>query len=180
MDLIPMAVTFIACLGIGLDYGMLMGIGVNLMFILYNAARPKVRVRNMTIETQDVLLVTPEQGLVFPAAEYIRDVVFNHSVTTEDGVVVVVEGTNVYNVDSTVAKNMTMLVDDIEIKKQKIIFWNWKHSIQVACQGIDARMSKYFSYEENLECLLQGITAESTGDNTNGTQNTSSGTEPNV
>ena len=56
------------------------------------------------IETQDVLLVTPEQGLVFPAAEYIRDVVFNHSVTTEDGVVVVVEGTNVYNVDSTVAK----------------------------------------------------------------------------
>jgi len=53
-------------------------------------------------------------------------------------------------------QNMTMLVDDIEIKKQKIIFWNWKHSIQVACQGIDARMSKYFSYEENLECLLQG------------------------
>lgn len=48
--------------------------------------------------------MTPEQGLVFPAAEYIRDVVFNHSVTTEDGVVVVVEGTNVYNVDSTVAK----------------------------------------------------------------------------
>jgi len=56
------------------------------------------------IETQDVLLVTPEQGLVFPAAEYIRDVVFNHSVTAEDGVVIVVEGTNVHNVDSTVAK----------------------------------------------------------------------------
>lgn len=44
-----MAVTFIACLGIGLDYGMLMGIGVNLMFILYNAARPKVRVRSLTV-----------------------------------------------------------------------------------------------------------------------------------
>ena len=51
---------------------------------------------------------------------------------------------------------MTMLVEDMDIRKQKIIFWNWKHSIQVACQGVDAKMSKYFSYEENLECLLQG------------------------
>lgn len=56
------------------------------------------------IETQDVLLLTPEQGLVFPAGEYIRGVVFNHSVTAENGVVVVVEGTNVHSVDSTVAK----------------------------------------------------------------------------
>jgi hypothetical protein len=44
-----MAATFIACLGIGLDYGMLIGIGVNLMFILYNSARPKVQVRNLTV-----------------------------------------------------------------------------------------------------------------------------------
>jgi MFS superfamily sulfate permease-like transporter len=49
VDLIPMAVTFIACLGIGLDYGMLTGIGINLMFILYNSARPKVQVRNLTV-----------------------------------------------------------------------------------------------------------------------------------
>jgi hypothetical protein len=51
-----------------------------------------------------VLLVTPKQGLVVPAAEYIRDMVFSHSVKTENGVLVVVEGTNVHNVDSTVAK----------------------------------------------------------------------------
>jgi MFS superfamily sulfate permease-like transporter len=44
-----MAATFIACLGFGLDYGMLIGIVVNLMFILYNAARPKVQVRNLTV-----------------------------------------------------------------------------------------------------------------------------------
>jgi MFS superfamily sulfate permease-like transporter len=44
-----MVVTFIACLGIGLDYGILTGIGVNLMFILYNSARPRVQVRNLTV-----------------------------------------------------------------------------------------------------------------------------------
>lgn len=44
-----MLVTFVACLGLGLDYGMLIGIGVNLVFILYNSARPKVQVRNLTV-----------------------------------------------------------------------------------------------------------------------------------
>jgi sodium-independent sulfate anion transporter 11 len=56
IDLIPMAVTFIACLGIGLDYGMLLGIGVNLMFILYSSARPKVQVRNLAV-SKPILLV---------------------------------------------------------------------------------------------------------------------------
>jgi hypothetical protein len=48
--------------------------------------------------------VTPEQGLVFPAAEYIRDVVFRYCLTTESNVIVVVQGTNVHHIDSTVAK----------------------------------------------------------------------------
>lgn len=63
MDLIPMAVTFIACLGIGLDYGMLMGIGINLIFILYSSARPKVRVRSLTVSS--LLLVKYIYGCRF-------------------------------------------------------------------------------------------------------------------
>ncbi|XP_021915006.1 sodium-independent sulfate anion transporter-like isoform X2 [Zootermopsis nevadensis] len=184
IDLIPMAVTFIACLGIGLDYGMLLGIGVNLMFILYSSARPKVQVRNLTIEAQEVLLVIPEQGLVFPAAEYIRDAVFRSCLMTESNVIVVIEGTNVHHIDFTVAQNMAMLVDDLEIKNQKIIFWNWKHSAEVVCRGIDAKLSKYFYYEGNMESLLQGLTAErghnGTGDSTNETNSTSLVTEPSV
>jgi hypothetical protein len=53
---------------------------------------------------------------------------------------------------------MTMLVEDLKIRNQKVVFWNWKHNAEVACQGIDAKMSKYFYYEENLEGLLQGET----------------------
>jgi hypothetical protein len=51
---------------------------------------------------------------------------------------------------------MTMLVDDLNTRNQKIVFWNWKHSAEVVCRGIDAKMSKHFSYEDNLECMLQG------------------------
>jgi anti-anti-sigma regulatory factor len=41
---------------------------------------------------------------MFPAAEYIRDMVYSHCLKTESNVVVVVEGTNVHHIDSTVAK----------------------------------------------------------------------------
>jgi hypothetical protein len=51
---------------------------------------------------------------------------------------------------------MTMLVEDLKVRNQKVVFWNWKHSAEVVCQGIDAKMSMYFNYEDNLECLLQG------------------------
>jgi len=50
-DLIPGFGTFIACLVLPLEYGILVGIGLNILFILYHAARPKI-----TIENQEVSL----------------------------------------------------------------------------------------------------------------------------
>jgi nitrate reductase NapAB chaperone NapD len=52
--------------------------------------------------------VTPEQGIVFPAAEYIRDLVFRHCLAAEGNIIVVIEGANVHNIDSTVAKVRTL------------------------------------------------------------------------
>jgi len=53
-------------------------------------------------------------------------------------------------------QNITMLVEDLQVRKQKIVFWNWKLGAEVVCRGIDAKMSKYFCYEKNLDCMLQG------------------------
>jgi len=50
-DLIPGFGTFIACLVLPLEFGILVGIGINILFILYHAARPKI-----TIEIQVVSL----------------------------------------------------------------------------------------------------------------------------
>lgn len=50
-DLIPYFVAFIACLVMPLELGILAAIGVNLLFILYHSARPKVR-----LETLEVLI----------------------------------------------------------------------------------------------------------------------------
>lgn len=50
-DLIPMFVTFLFCLAIGVEYGILLGVGTNLMFLLYPSARPTVHVDKRTVSS---------------------------------------------------------------------------------------------------------------------------------
>lgn len=56
--------TFIACLLLPLEIGILTGIGINLLFILYHAARPKItvevlKVSNNTFEEARVAQLIP-------------------------------------------------------------------------------------------------------------------------
>jgi len=48
-DLIPGLATFVACLALPLEIGILVGIGLNMAFILYHAARPKLSVEILTV-----------------------------------------------------------------------------------------------------------------------------------
>lgn len=42
-------ITFVACLVLPLEIGILVGIGVNLLFILYHAARPKISIEKLQV-----------------------------------------------------------------------------------------------------------------------------------
>ena len=44
IDLIPAFATFFCCLFWGLEYGILVGVGIQILLILYHAARPGVKV----------------------------------------------------------------------------------------------------------------------------------------
>lgn len=49
LDLIPFVATMVACLLLGLDYGIVLGIVVNLAFILYATARPHTAIRTVVV-----------------------------------------------------------------------------------------------------------------------------------
>lgn len=51
-DLIPGIFTFVACLVFPLEYGILVGIGINVIFILYHAARPKISLEILTVSSK--------------------------------------------------------------------------------------------------------------------------------
>jgi solute carrier family 26 (sodium-independent sulfate anion transporter), member 11 len=48
-DLVPGLATFVACLVLPLELGILVGIGINIFFILYHAARPKIHMEQLVV-----------------------------------------------------------------------------------------------------------------------------------
>lgn len=53
-DLIPGLSAFLACLVLPIQYGILVGIAINIVFILYHAARPKMRIEYLVVTVCNV------------------------------------------------------------------------------------------------------------------------------
>ncbi|KAH0956012.1 hypothetical protein HN011_009689 [Eciton burchellii] len=152
IDLVPLTVTLLCCLLVGLEYGMIAGIAVNLILLLYFAARPGLLIEERIVDGLTVLFVSPKQSLSFPAAEYLRERVMSWCDKGPRKLSVVVEGRHVLRIDATVAKNLALLLSDLAARDQKLIFWNW-------CE--DARRT-LISYEPSLAtyCKSSGSIAQ--------------------
>lgn len=48
-DLIPGLAAFVSCLVFPLEMGILVGIGINVLFILYHASRPKIHMEKAIV-----------------------------------------------------------------------------------------------------------------------------------
>ncbi|KAK8753432.1 hypothetical protein OTU49_004486, partial [Cherax quadricarinatus] len=85
LDQLPLWTTFLTCLFWKLEYGILVGAGVNLALVLYGSARPKVVVDVTAMQDGDdeaYVLVEPQSGLFFPSVDYVRTSVNKAGLTT--------------------------------------------------------------------------------------------------
>lgn len=100
--MIPFGATLLSCVFIGLEYGILVGLGTNILFVLYTSARPPVRMERLKLPQTEAFLVTPTRSLQYPAAEYVREKIMMEC--TGENNWVVIEGKYVRSIDATVAK----------------------------------------------------------------------------
>ncbi|XP_065156872.1 sodium-independent sulfate anion transporter-like isoform X2 [Atheta coriaria] len=146
LDLVPFTVTFIAALFLGLEYGILIGIGVNLLFVLYLTARPKIEVKPEKLVQMrgDCLIVTPSTPyLMFPCAEFLRETVIQACERCTNNVSVIIDGSVIKFLDATVIKNLQILLDDLELKKHRLILWNFQESVLAELLRMDPRFAKH-------------------------------------
>lgn len=102
--MIPFVVTLIVCLTFSLEYGILIGVGVNLLFIIYASSRPQIRIEDMTVGNHQVLLVEPDRSLPFSAAEYLKLKIMKRTLDSPDVNIVVLSGRYVKTIDVTLAE----------------------------------------------------------------------------
>ncbi|KAL0278308.1 UNVERIFIED_CONTAM: hypothetical protein PYX00_000163 [Menopon gallinae] len=153
-DLIPTFATFVLCLLIGVEYGILVGVAINIVFLLYPSARPNVRVeKTMTIEGAEYLLVTPGNSLYFPAVDYIRASV-SRAASKEGSIPVVIDCRYVLGADFTAARGIAALIDDFNKRKQPIYFYQPCASVVEVFKGANMEEFIHACNQEELDSLL--------------------------
>ena len=57
LDMLPFIGTFLVSLWKGLEYGIIAGVAINILFTLYNTSRPKIDVTHLTVSFDDIFLM---------------------------------------------------------------------------------------------------------------------------
>lgn len=104
VDVIPILVTLLSCLFIGLEEGILIGVGANLMLLLYSTSRPTITMDTQTIEDHKLLVITPNQNLIFSSADFFRYKVIKYVLEHEEAEFVIINGRFIQNIDVTAVK----------------------------------------------------------------------------
>ncbi|XP_043499066.1 sodium-independent sulfate anion transporter [Polistes fuscatus] len=156
-DLIPGIGTFVACLVLQLEIGILCGIGMNVVFILYHAARPKISVEKLTTHCGiEYLMLTPDRCLIFPSVDYVRNLVTKYSRRTENiETPVVIDCSHIYGADFTAATVVESLTKDFAIRGQPLFFYNLKPSVYAVFEGIAPTNFVVYYAQEALDDLLK-------------------------
>ncbi|XP_033334588.2 epidermal stripes and patches isoform X1 [Megalopta genalis] len=156
-DLIPGVATFVACLLLQLEIGILCGIGINIMFILYHAARPKISVEKLTTRHGiQYLMLTPDRCLIFPSVDYVRNLVTKYSQRSGNvSTAVVIDCTHIYGADFTAATVIETLTRDFALRGQPLIFYNLKPSVYAVFEGVASTDLVVYYNQAALDGLLR-------------------------
>ncbi|KAI5723725.1 hypothetical protein M8J76_010123 [Diaphorina citri] len=158
MDLIPALATFLSCLLIRIEIGMLIGVSINVLFLLYASARPRVTVEKQKHEAGfEYLTITPDRALVFPSVGYVRNVVSKAGLKHGYACLpVVLDSTHIQGADFTAAKGISSLIEDFVMRHQDLIFYNLRPSVVDIFQGVQPKQFKHCQTEEQLhDCLKE-------------------------
>uniref|UniRef100_A0A2S2R092 Sodium-independent sulfate anion transporter n=1 Tax=Sipha flava TaxID=143950 RepID=A0A2S2R092_9HEMI len=157
IDLIPAFATFLCSLLIRLEIGIVVGIAINVIILLYTLARPSVHVEKQQSEFgYEYLVITPDRSLVFPSVEYVRAVVSKAGLKQGlSSIPVVMDCRHIQGADFTAAKGIKSLIDDFVRRNQPLVFYNVKPSVISIFQGVRPAEFNYCATEQHLHEMLK-------------------------
>uniref|UniRef100_A0A4Y0BNY8 STAS domain-containing protein n=1 Tax=Anopheles funestus TaxID=62324 RepID=A0A4Y0BNY8_ANOFN len=157
IDIIPMISTLVACLLLGLEYGMLVGIGINLCFVLHQVSRPVVVPVRLTFDGKDVLILQADQSLVYSSAEYLKYLVLKQAAKHPDAIIVL-DGSHINSVDTTVAKVLVSMTQDMEHSNRRIVYWKWNRPAQCTLLRMERELfENVFRNDEKLDTIVKEV-----------------------
>ncbi|NWI95932.1 S2611 protein, partial [Pitta sordida] len=145
LDLVPLCVTFLLCFW-EIQYGIVAGVLVSGVLLLYSIARPPVKVLE-----GDVLLVQPESSLHFPAMECLRDTVCSRALTASPPRSVVLDCCHISSVDYTVVVGLAELLQELRQHGLSLAFCGLKDPVLKVLLSADLEGFRHFPSREEAE-----------------------------
>jgi len=123
LDLLPGFVCFCVAIFFSLDFCIFAGAAVHLMIVLYTVARPKVQVEIREIPGLTYLCIRPDQGVVFPSVNYIRNTINKAGIKEGQATLpVIIDCTQMNQSDFTAAEGFKSMLDDFKTRDQ-VVYW---------------------------------------------------------
>ncbi|XP_015601196.1 sodium-independent sulfate anion transporter isoform X2 [Cephus cinctus] len=147
-DFMIMSLTLLACVFLGLEFGIVIGILLSIIFLLFFSARPSIEIRVEQIEGHKIIHVIPKEAVAFPAAENLRSNVMQlvefHQCS------LLVDGRSLNRIDATVAKNLKLLAKDLSLANQQIEFINCNEEVTAILKTVAPELADKFKKSDDL------------------------------
>jgi sodium-independent sulfate anion transporter 11 len=99
-----MAITFVACLAVGVEVGLIIGIATSLLMLLLFSSSPMVSSTKLQLsENNEVMVMKPDRSVHFPGIDKVRNVISKKALKNPK-MTIVVDCQNMISIDFTAAK----------------------------------------------------------------------------
>ncbi|KAG7486373.1 sodium-independent sulfate anion transporter [Solea senegalensis] len=123
LDLLPFFVTFLLSFW-QVQYGIVGGVAVSGVLLLYNMARPQIKVSD-----HGALVVELNSGLSFPAAEYLSHVIHSHALSASPPRSLVLDCHHVSIIDYTVISELRNVLRQFKLRGVQLVFSRLQPSV---------------------------------------------------
>lgn len=148
-ELVVLVITIAVSLSIGLEYGIVFGIISDACILVYLSARPRIRQAYVKTESREAVLISLKDSLFYCAGEHLRRHILN---STEDpNSLIILDGSNLSKMDSTVALNLMGAVRDLNKNANNAVFFNFKDNLKKMCIDIYPEAAEYFVTAAKVE-----------------------------
>ncbi|KAM9362946.1 sodium-independent sulfate anion transporter [Symphorus nematophorus] len=146
LDLLPFIVTFLLSFW-QVQYGILGGIAVSGALLLYNMARPHIKVSD-----HGVLVMELDSGLSFPATEYLSHIIHTQALQASPPQSVVLDCHHVSIIDYSVINELRDLLRQFKLREVRLVFSRLQPSVLEVLLAADLQG---FTYTDSVEAALQ-------------------------
>ncbi|KAH8326212.1 hypothetical protein KR067_003386, partial [Drosophila pandora] len=163
-DMLPFLVTVFACLFWTLEYGMVVGIVFNALFLLYKSMKPQFHMENEKYNGIELTVADIKGSVDYAAAEYLKLRIVSHVTNQKDTAaaptLVVIKGHEIASIDTTVALNLKSLREDLALLQCDLVCWNWSIPAAGVICRMDRKLRSMFKFSKSFDDLMQIVADE--------------------